>query len=131
MAERQVVIVGAGMAGLAAAIDLASQGVRVTLLEKDAQVGGKNHQKVVAGQPMDSGPTVITMRWVFEDLLAAAGLRLEDFVELRALPIIARHAWSEDEWLDLSADEGESVDSIARFSGPDEARRFQAFSQEA
>lgn len=131
MAERQVVIVGAGMAGLAAAIDLAGQGVRVTLLEKDAQVGGKNHQKVVAGQPMDSGPTVITMRWVFEDLLAAAGLRLDDFVELKALPIIARHAWSEHEWLDLFADEAASVDAIARFSGPDEARRFQAFSQEA
>ena len=131
MAERQVVIVGAGMAGLAAAIDLAGQGVRVTLLEKDAQVGGKNHQKVVAGQPMDSGPTVITMRWVFEDLMAAAGLRLEDFVELKALPIIARHAWSEDEWLDLSADEAASVDAIAHFSGPGEARRFQAFSREA
>jgi 1-hydroxycarotenoid 3,4-desaturase len=131
VAERQVVIVGAGMAGLAAALDLAGQGVRVTLLEKDAQVGGKNHQKVVAGQAMDSGPTVITMRWVFEDLLAAAGLRLEDFVELKALPIIARHAWSEHEWLDLFADKAASVDAIARFSGPDEARRFQVFSQEA
>ncbi|MGA0954595.1 MAG: phytoene desaturase family protein, partial [Burkholderiaceae bacterium] len=131
MAERQVVVVGAGMAGLAAAIDLAGQGVRVTLLEKDAQVGGKNHQKIVAGQAMDSGPTVITMRWVFEDLLASAGLRLDDFVELKPLPILARHAWSEDEWLDLFADEAQSVDAIARFSGPEEAARFQAFGQEA
>lgn len=131
MAERQVVVVGAGMAGLAAAIDLAGQGVRVTLLEKDAQVGGKNHQKIVAGQAIDSGPTVITMRWVFEDLLASAGLRLDDFVELKPLPILARHAWSEDEWLDLFADEAQSVDAIARFSGPEEAARFQAFGQEA
>ena len=131
MAERRVVIVGAGMAGLAAAIDLASQGVRVSLLEKDAQIGGKNHQKVVAGQAMDSGPTVITMRWVFEDLLGSAGLRLEDFVELKALPVIARHAWSAEERLDLFADEAASADAIAEFSGLAEAVRFRAFSQEA
>jgi 1-hydroxycarotenoid 3,4-desaturase len=131
VAERRVVIVGAGMAGLAAAIDLAGQGVRVTLLEKDAQVGGKNHQKIVAGQAMDSGPTVITMRWVFEDLLGGVGLRLEDFVELKPLPVIARHAWSGEERLDLFADEAASADAIAEFSGPAEAVRFRAFSQEA
>ena len=131
MAERKVLVVGAGMAGLAAAIDLAGQGVHVTLLEKSAQVGGKNHQKIVAGQAMDSGPTVITMRWVFEDLLNNAGLALNDYVELRPLPVIARHAWSGEEWLDLFADEAASVDAIADFSGPAEAKRFQAFSQEA
>ena len=93
--SRRVVIIGAGMGGLAAAVDLAARGVEVTLLETQPQTGGKIHQRTVAGQGIDSGPTVITMSWVFEDLLQAAGLRLDDLVSLEALPILARHAWSD------------------------------------
>ena len=131
MTERRVVVVGGGMGGLCAAIDLARQGVKVTLCDKAAKVGGKIHQRVVDGLAIDCGPTVITMKWVFEDLLRAAGLRLEDFVQLSPLPVIARHFWSAEERLDLYADVQASVDAVGRFSSAAEAKRFAAFCQES
>ena len=131
MTERRVIVVGAGMAGLSAAIDLARQGVKVTVCEKSAKVGGKIHQRVVDGLAMDSGPTVITMKWVFEDLLRSAGLRLSDFVTLAPLPVIARHVWSPDERLDLYADVQDSIDAVGRFSSMAEAQRFEGFCRES
>ena len=131
MTERSVVIVGAGMGGLAAAVDLAGQGVRVTVCEKATQVGGKIHQRTVDGLAIDSGPTVITMRWVFDDLMRAAGLTLDDFVRLRPLPVIARHFWPDKTCLDLHASVQDSIDAVGRFSSAAEARRFTAFCAES
>ncbi len=70
-----VVIVGAGMAGLAAAVDLARRGVGVTLLERASAPGGKMRVVVTGGRALDAGPTVFTMRWVFDALFADAGTR--------------------------------------------------------
>ena len=131
MTERSVVIVGAGMGGLAAAVDLAGQGVRVTVCEKAARVGGKIHQRTVDGLAIDSGPTVITMRWVFDDLMQAAGLALDDFVHLRPLPVIARHFWPDKTCLDLHASVQDSIEAVGRFSSAAEARRFASFCQES
>ncbi len=129
--ERHVIVIGAGMGGLAATCDLARQGVRVTLFESAQDPGGKMHQQWVAGRPIDSGPTVLTMRWVFDDLLQACGTRLEEGFRLHPLPVLARHAWSPDERLDLFADPHRSADAIAAFASPDESRRFLAFCDEA
>jgi Flavin containing amine oxidoreductase len=63
------------MGGLAAAIDLGRSGHRVTVLERAASPGGKLRALEVDGVAIDAGPTVFTMRWVFESLLADAGLR--------------------------------------------------------
>ena len=132
MSERKVIIVGAGVGGLAAACDLARQGVAVTLLERQPSVGGKIHQREAGPVRIDSGPTVLTMRWVFDDLLAACGERLEDDqLQLHALGVIARHAWSESERLDLLADRRAALDAVAQFAGPTEAARFAAFCEEA
>jgi 1-hydroxycarotenoid 3,4-desaturase len=132
VSERRVVVIGAGAGGLAAACDLARQGVAVTLLERADQVGGKIHQRAVGRVSVDSGPTVLTMRWVFDDLLATCGEQLEDgTLELQPLSVIARHAWSESESLDLFADHQQSAAAIAQFSGSQEAARFLDFCNEA
>ena len=62
MSAHKVVVVGAGMGGLVAALQLAHQGLDVTVLEAAAAPGGKLRQLMVDGQPIDSGPTVFTMR---------------------------------------------------------------------
>ena len=77
---------------------------------------------------IDSGPTVFTMRWVFDELFARAGTSLESHIALRPLDILARHAWSERETLDLFADPARSADAIGRFAGAAEAAGFRAFS---
>lgn len=129
--DRRIVVVGGGVAGLVAAIDLARQGLPVTLLERAAEPGGKLRQVRAGTAAIDSGPTVFTMRWVFDDLFAQAGVELESVLTLEPLEILARHAWSRGGQLDLFADTERSAQAIAEFSSPAESRRFLAFCEQA
>lgn len=135
MADRagahRVVVVGGGVGGLVAAIELARQGMPVTLLERAAQTGGKLSQTEVGGQHIDAGPTVFTMRWVFEEIFAAAGTRLTDALQLQPMQTLARHAWTDGSRLDLFADPQHSAAAIGDFAGAAEARRFLAFCRQA
>ena len=131
MPDARVVVVGAGVGGLCAAIELACAGAQVTLLERAAEPGGKMRAPRVAGRPVDSGPTVFTMRWVFDALFARAGARLDDHLKLEPLSILARHAWDDGSTLDLHADLEASVDAIGSFAGAREAAGFREFSARA
>jgi 1-hydroxycarotenoid 3,4-desaturase len=130
-AEHRVVVVGAGVAGLVAAIDLARRGLPVTVLERAAAPGGKLRQVIADGAAIDSGPTVFTMRWVFDALFADAGTSLDAELRLSPLSVLARHAWGAGGRLDLFADPRRSADAIGAFAGPAEARRFEAFCVQA
>jgi 1-hydroxycarotenoid 3,4-desaturase len=134
--DKHVIVVGAGVGGLVSALLLAHSGVRVTLVEAASAPGGKMRQVNVAGALVDSGPTVFTMRWVFEQIFAQVGCNLPDLVKLAPLDILCRHAWGgnnndADKRLDLFTDVARSADAIAQFSSPEEARRFVAFCQKA
>jgi 1-hydroxycarotenoid 3,4-desaturase len=127
MPSDRVVIVGAGIAGLVSAFALAARGLDVTMVERGAAPGGKMRQIGIGDAQIDSGPTVFTMRWVFEELFAAAGLNFADHVRLRPLDILARHAWDEHTRLDLFADHQRSIDAIGDFAGAAEAARYRSF----
>lgn len=127
----RVVVVGAGVAGLVSALLLACRGLQVTLVERAETPGGKMRRVRVDGVGVDSGPTVFTMRWVFEQIFEAAGSSLTDELRLQPLGVLARHAWGGDQRLDLHADAASSADAIARFAGPNEARRFVQFCDQA
>lgn len=120
----RVIVIGAGAGGLAAGIDLARQGAAVTILEQAATPGGKIRVDTAG---IDSGPTVLTMRWVFEALFHDAGTTLGACLTLHPAEILARHAWSETERLDLFADIDRSADAIAAFAGSPEAAGYRAF----
>lgn len=127
----RVVVIGAGMGGLAAAVDLARRGAEVTVLERAATAGGKMRQVQAGGAGVDAGPTVFTMRWIFDGLFAEAGERLEDHVDLLAADILARHAWRGGDRpgsrLDLFADIGRSAEAIGDFAGAAEAQGYRDF----
>jgi 1-hydroxycarotenoid 3,4-desaturase len=131
MRETKVVVIGAGMGGLSAAIELALAGCTVTVVERAARPGGKMRETLIHGAAVDSGPTVFTMPWVFQALFERAGARFEDYVRLKPLDILARHAWSADQRLDLFADQTQSTDAIGAFAGAREARGYQSFCAEA
>ena len=124
---RRVIVVGAGMGGLAAAVDLARSDYRVTVLERAAGPGGKLREVSVDGAGIDAGPTVFTMRAVFESLFADAGARLEDHLSLRPAELLARHAWRSGGRLDLFADVERSAAAIGEFAGVADAQAFRAF----
>ncbi len=119
------------MGGLAAAIRLAGRGVEVLVVDQAGTPGGKMRRVHVAGAPIDAGPTVLTMRDVFDDLFAGAGASLDAAVTLRRADVLARHAWSPAERLDLYGEVDRSADAIGALSGADEARRFRRFSAHA
>src|SRR3954469_25232328 len=101
MAQPRVIVIGAGIAGLAAALTLAARGAEVTLLERAPSPGGKMRQIAIGHARIDSGPTVFTMRWVFDELLAELGAALDDHLTLTPLDILSRHAWTDGSRLDL------------------------------
>ena len=119
------------MGGLATALRLAHQGLDVTVVEAAAAPGGKLRQPLVDGVAIDSGPTVFTMRWVFDRLFADVGTSLETELRIQPLTVLARHWWDDGSQLDLHADPAASLDAVARFAGSAEARRFQAFCERA
>ena len=131
MKGEHVVIIGAGIGGLSAAALLAARGFQVTVIEKEATVGGKLRTLSPAGRPIDAGPTVFTMRWVFESIFAQAGDDFARSISLSPLDILARHAWDDRETLDLHAELEASTQAIGRFSGSGEARRYREFCAQA
>ena len=126
-----VVVVGAGMGGLAAAIRLAAVGLHVTLIDAGAEPGGKMRTTPSAAGPVDSGPTVLTMRAVFDDLFASAGARLDDHLRLIPLDVLARHYWSDGSTLDLHPDASRNESAIRAFAGAGAAEDFRAFTAQA
>jgi 1-hydroxycarotenoid 3,4-desaturase len=131
MSNQRVVVIGAGIAGLSAALALVARGVEVTVVERAVQPGGKMREAVLGDRRIDCGPTVLTMRWVFDELFDLLGEQLDDHITLRPLSVLARHAWTDGSQLDLFSDEERSADAIGRFAGQSEVAGFKAFSADA
>ena len=124
-----IVIVGAGIGGLSAAIHLAARGQRVEIFEQQPQVGGKIAQVLADGFRWDTGPSVITMRHVFAELFAAAGKRLEDYLELLPLEPLTRYFYTDGTIFDASRNWPQMAAAIEQLDPRDVAgyQRFLAF----
>lgn len=131
MKRSSAIVIGAGIGGLAAAADLARRGLAVTVLERAKRPGGKMREIDIDGHSIDSGPTVFTMPWVFEELFADAGSDIREHLRLMPAEVLARHAWRDGGKLDLFADIDRSAAAVAALSGPDEAARYRAFCKQA
>ncbi len=129
--RERVVVVGAGIGGLACAIQLAAEGVEVVVLEQAATCGGKMHATTVGGRSIDSGPTVLTLRYIFDALFEAAGANLDEAVRLTPASVLARYAWDETQWLDFHADVEQSAEAIGEFAGAAAAAGYLAFCAES
>ena len=131
MHQKRIVVVGAGIGGLAAAVQLAVEGCGVTVVEKFGSPGGKLRQVHAGGDWIDAGPTVFTMREVFDRLFKQAGASLDDYLTLKPAQILARHRWEKGGELDLFADLQQTADAIGAFAGARDARGYLSFCNEA
>jgi phytoene desaturase len=123
----KVVVIGAGLGGLAAALRLQGAGHEVVVVERRERPGGRAYRLRDGGFTWDTGPSLITMPWVLEEALAAGGLDLRSEVTLRRLDPFYRIVWAgEEQRLDFTADRDRLVAEIARFSERD-ARAYDGF----
>ena len=125
-AKKKIVVIGAGLGGLSAAIALAASGARVTVVESLDRPGGKMGEARADGFRWDTGPSVITMLDVLERLFGLAGARIADYVTLQPLDPITRYFWRDGRQLDASADIDAMVSRIGAFSSND-AQRYRDF----
>jgi 1-hydroxycarotenoid 3,4-desaturase len=125
---KTAIVIGAGVGGLAASINMARAGVKVRLFERGDSVGGKLREVEVGGVKMLAGPSVLTMRWVFDELFDG---RLGDYVTLLPVDPLCRHFFVDGSRLDLFTDEARSREAIERFSGRRDADGYSRYRKHA
>jgi phytoene desaturase len=123
----RVVIVGAGLGGLACAIRLAAAGREVTVLEREAHPGGRAGRLSLDGYEFDTGPTVLTMPEILADLVGSVGEELADWLTLRRLDPAYRAHFPDGSTLDVIADTARMAGEVSRVCGPREADGYLRF----
>jgi phytoene desaturase len=124
--DRTAVVVGAGFGGLALAIRLQAGGTQTTLLEKRDKPGGRAYVYEDQGFVFDAGPTVITDPSCIEELFAAAGKRIEDYVEMLPVTPFYRLCWEDGSHFDYANDQ-EALDRQIHAINPADVAGYQRF----
>ena len=122
-----VIVVGAGIGGLCAALRLSSLGVRVRVLEAASTPGGKASTEVLDGVEVDTGPSVLTLPEVFDALLVEAGTSLRSQITLRTPDPAFRYLFPDGTRVDLHHDRGASLDSVGRALGPTARKELDGY----
>lgn len=93
--HHQIAIVGGGIGGLVAAIQLAGKGHQVDLFEQDDRVGGKLNRVFLDGSTFETGPTLLTMPFVLDGVFSSVGARREDYLTLLKVDPACQYRWSD------------------------------------
>ncbi|MFG2047769.1 phytoene desaturase family protein [Micromonospora sp. NPDC048935] len=123
----RVVVVGAGLGGLACALHLAGTGRQVTVLEREPVPGGRAGRLAVDGYEFDTGPTVLTMPDLIAEALGAVGEELHDWLDLTPLDPAYRAYYPDGSTLDVLTDTTRMAAEISRVCGPREADGYLRF----
>jgi phytoene desaturase len=122
-----VVVVGAGLGGLACALHLAAAGRQVTVIEREPVPGGRAGRLSVDGYDFDTGPTVLTMPELIAEPLAAVGENLADWLDLTPLDPAYRAFYPDGSTLDVFTDTIRMAAEVSRVCGPREADGYLRF----
>ena len=122
-----IVIVGAGLGGLSAALRLAGAGRKVTIVERESVPGGRAGLLQRNGYSFDTGPTVLTMPHLIQDALACVGEDIKDWLELIPLDPLYRAFYHDGTHLDVHADTKRMEQEIATTIGAEEAAGYKKY----
>jgi phytoene desaturase len=123
----RIVVVGAGLAGLSAALRLRGAGREVTVVERAPGPGGRAGVVARDGYVLDTGPSVFTAPDVVADALAAVGEKLEDRLTLLPLPTTYRAQFADGSHLDVHADPDAFATEVERLCGRAEAAALRRY----
>ncbi|SFO28125.1 phytoene desaturase [Geodermatophilus obscurus] len=126
-ATDRVVVIGAGLAGLATALRLRGAGREVTVVERGPGPGGRAGVLERDGYVLDTGPSVFTAPELVADTLAAVGERLEDRLELVPLETTYRAQFADGSHLDVHADVDAFAAGVEALAGPAEAAALRRY----
>lgn len=131
MNGKKIIVIGAGLGGLSAAISLRQAGYDVEIFEKNGKIGGKLNVLKERGFTFDLGPSILTLPHLFERLFAQSGKRMADYIPIRALRPHWRNFFPDGVTLDLYP-EPEKMAAEARKVGepPENIERFLNYSGE-
>jgi len=127
----RVVIVGAGLGGLSAALRLAGAGREVVLVERDPLPGGRAGRIDIGGYQIDTGPTVLTMPSLVADALACVDEHVDDWLDLRRVDPAYRAFFPDGSQLDVIADVDRMSAEVAALCGPREADGYRRYADYA
>jgi phytoene desaturase len=123
-----IVVIGSGFGGLAAAIRLQAQGHQVTILEKRDKTGGRAYVYEQDGFVFDGGPTIITAPWLFDELFEIAGKRTEDYVKLVKIDPFYNIRWEDGTIFNYNDDKENLLNQIRKIA-PDEVGNYKRFAK--
>lgn len=123
----EVIVVGAGIGGLTAALALTAQGLPVRVLEAGPHPGGKAGTVDLDGVTVETGPSVLTLPEVFADVFGRAGLRLDDVIGLRRLDPGFRYRYADGCVIDVAHDPQRTLANVASALGPEAEAQLAAF----
>ncbi|RFZ67844.1 zeta-carotene-forming phytoene desaturase [Mycobacterium marinum] len=119
-----VVVIGAGLAGLATALHLAGRGRSVTVVEREAWPGGRAGRLDIDGYRIDTGPTVLTMPDLIDEVFAAVGETISDRLELLPVDPAYTAMFADGSSIDVHCDADRMVAAIENFAGPEQATGY-------
>lgn len=126
-----VVVVGAGLAGLSAAMRLAGAGRSVTVVERDDRPGGRAGRLDIETPDgtyrFDNGPTVLTMPDLIADAFACVGEDMDDWLELEPVSPLYRSFFPDGSVLDVHSDVEQMAEEIRTVIGPEEAAGYRRY----
>lgn len=124
-APRPTIVVGAGLGGLAAALRLAAAGRDVEMVEAGAAPGGRCGLLEVDGFSFDTGPAVLTLPHLIEELFAATGASMSDYLELVPLDPIYRACFADGSEISVPGDPRAMADEVRRTCGDADGAGFE------
>jgi phytoene desaturase len=127
---KKVSVIGSGLAGLSAAIDLASNNFEVTVHEKNDKPGGRINYFEAEGYKFDMGPSWYWMPEVFDNFYEKHGYKSSDFYNLKRLDPSYKVVFAQDDHVDIPADFSELLD-LFESKEPGSAKKLQKFIDEA
>ncbi|MCK6146679.1 phytoene desaturase family protein [Enterococcus hirae] len=123
---KKIIVIGAGVAGLSAAVRLQKLGYEVTLYEKDRQVGGKMNQIKTAGFTFDLGPTIVMMPEIYREVFEFCGKDPDDYIPMKKVDPMLKLYFNKEEPIEFSNDLIELTKTLENIS-PEDTQGYFAF----
>ncbi|MBD3183001.1 phytoene desaturase [Candidatus Poribacteria bacterium] len=124
--SKKVAVIGGGLGALGGAIRLACMGFDVQLFEKNEKLGGKTNEVVSGSYRFDTGPSLLTMDFVIDELFDFAGFKRSEMLEFVPVDPICRYFFPDGSIMDASADREKMIDEISKLS-PEDADSYDEF----